>query len=191
MATFATHCRNVLAPAVLAASMMASAAPQYGVGRPATPAEIKLWNIDIPPDGSGLPEGTGTVAQGKTVYVTNCLGCHGLEGKGGIGDRLVGGQGSLATEKPVRTIGSYWPYATTLFDYIHRAMPYNAPGTLTVNDVYSVEAYLLNLNGILPAGARLDRASLLQVKMPNRNGFVPEPEFLHIKNSRETDRLTR
>ena len=88
------------------------------------------------------------------------------------------------SKKPIKTIGSFWPYATTLFDYIHRAMPYTAPGFLSIDDTYSVEAYLLNLNGILPDGATLDRATLLQVKMPNRDGFVPEQEFLHVTNSR-------
>jgi len=185
MARFTTLCRNTAALAALFAFTLAVAAPpNYGVGHPATPEDIKLWNIDVRPDGAGLPEGKGTVDRGKTVYNTNCLGCHGLNGQGGIKDRLVGGQGSLATDKPVKTIGSFWPYATTLFDYIHRAMPYTSPGSLSIDDTYAVEAYLLNLNGILPDGATLDKASLLRIKMPNRDGFVPEPEFVHVTNSR-------
>ena len=105
-------------------------------GRRATPDEIKLWDIDVRPDGKGLPEGGGSVAHGKSVFEENCSGCHGNKGEGGIKDRLVGGQGTLASAMPVKTVGSFWPYATTLFDYIHRAMPYQAPGSLSVNDTY-------------------------------------------------------
>ena len=144
MATYAMLCRNATALAVLLGCMQPTfAQTDYGVGRQATPEEIRLWNIDVRPDGAGLPEGKGTVARGKTVYATYCLACHGPDGQGGLRDRLVGGQGSLATDKPVKTIGSFWPYATTLFDYIHRAMPYTAPGYLSVDDTYAVEAYLL------------------------------------------------
>jgi cytochrome c len=107
-----------------------------------------------------------------------------VNGQGGIKDRLAGGQGSLATDHPVKTIGSFWPYATTLFDYIRRAMPYQAPDSLSVDDTYAVTAYLLNLNGILPDDAKLDQVSLPKVQMPNRDGFIPEPEFRKIKNSR-------
>ena len=114
-------------------------------GRPPTPEEIKLWNIDVRSDGAGLPEGSGTVAQGKSVYDNNCEVCHGTKGVGGIKDRLVGGQGTLASNMPIKTVGSYWPYATTLFDYIRRAMPYTNPGSLSANDTYAVAAYILNL----------------------------------------------
>lgn len=146
-------------------------------GRPATPDEIALWDIDVRPDGKGLPAGSGTVAQGKQIFADNCAACHGDNGVGGIKDRLAGGQGTLASDHPLKTVGSYWPYATTLFDYIRRAMPYQAPGSLSNDDTYAVAAYILNLNGILPAGGKLDRDSLPKVKMPNRDGFVPEPEF--------------
>ena len=105
-------------------------------GRRATPDEIKLWDIDVRPDGKGLPEGGGSVEHGRSVFEENCSGCHGDKGEGGIKDRLVGGQGTLASAMPVKTVGSFWPYATTLFDYIHRAMPYQAPGSLSVNDTY-------------------------------------------------------
>ncbi len=184
MAKFTTLCRNAAMATLFASTLAVAGQPDYGVGRLATPEEIKLWDIDVRPDGAGLPDGKGTVAQGKTVYNTYCLACHGANGQGGIRDRLVGGQGSLATDKPVKTIGSFWPYATTLFDYIHRAMPYTAPGFLSIDDTYAVEAYLLNLNGILPDDATLDKASLLGIKMPNRDGFVPVPEFVHVTNSR-------
>jgi len=149
----------------------------YDFGRPATPGEIALWDIDVRPDGKGLPAGSGTVAQGKKVFADNCAGCHGDNGVGGIKDRLVGGQGTLASASPVKTVGSYWPYATTLFDYIRRAMPYQSPGSLSNDDTYALAAYILNLNGILPADGKLDRDNLPKVKMPNRDGFVPEPEF--------------
>lgn len=150
-------------------------------GRTPTADEIKLWDIDVRSDGTGLPVGSGTPAQGKAVYADNCEACHGANGQGGPKDRLVGGQGSLATENPVKTIGSYWPYATTLYDYIHRAMPYPAPGSLDVNDTYAVVAYLLSLNGIISADTKLDQNSLPKIEMPNRDGFIPEPEFREIK----------
>ncbi|MDE5443876.1 c-type cytochrome [Bradyrhizobium sp. CSA207] len=146
-------------------------------GRPATPDEIALWDIDVRPDGKGLPPGSGTVVQGKQVFAENCAACHGDGGVGGIKDRLAGGQGTLASGLPVKTVGSYWPYATTLFDYIHRAMPYQAPGSLSNDDTYAVAAYILSLNGILPPDGKLDRDSLPKVSMPNRDGFVPDPEF--------------
>ncbi|MCA1457651.1 c-type cytochrome [Bradyrhizobium sp. BRP22] len=149
----------------------------YDFGRPATPNEIALWDIDVRPDGKGLPPGSGTVAHGKQVFADNCAACHGDNGVGGIKDRLVGGWGTLASDAPVKTVGSFWPYATTLFDYIHRAMPYQAPGSLSSDDTYAVAAYILHLNDILPPDGKLDRDSLPKIKMPNRDGFVPEPEF--------------
>lgn len=149
----------------------------YDFGRPATSDEIALWDIDVRPDGKGLPPGNGTVARGKEVFADNCAVCHGDNGVGGIKDRLAGGQGTLKSDTPVKTVGSFWPYATTLYDYIHRAMPYQAPGSLSNDDYYSLAAYILSLNGILPADAKLDRESLPKIKMPNRDGFVPDPEF--------------
>jgi cytochrome c len=146
-------------------------------GRPARPDEIKLWDIDVRPDGKGLPAGGGSVERGKSVFAENCAACHGESGQGGIKDRLVGGQGTLATDMPIKTVGSFWPYATTLFDYIHRAMPYQEPGSLSVDDTYAVSAYILSLNGILPADGELDKDSLPKVRMPNRDGFTPDPEF--------------
>jgi S-disulfanyl-L-cysteine oxidoreductase SoxD len=146
-------------------------------GRPASPEEIQLWNIDVRPDGKGLPDGSGTVAHGKDVYRDNCEGCHGPSGQGGLFDRLVGGQGTLASDKPIKTVGSFWPYATTVFDYIHRAMPYPAPGFLDVDDTYAVVAYILNLNGLLSDDGKLDQETLPKIKMPNRNGFIPDPVF--------------
>lgn len=155
-----------------------------GFGRTPTPAEVKAWNIDVLPDGTGLPEGKGSVAQGRKLFAENCAACHGAGGVGGSNDRLVGGAGSLASAHPIKTVGSYWPYATTLYDYIHRAMPYQAPGSLSDSDYYALAAYLLNANGVVPENTVLDRRSLPKVRMPNRDGFVPEPEFRTIRNAR-------
>lgn len=153
----------------------AQAQGPYGIGRTATPAEIAGWNIDVGRDGRGLPSGSGTVSHGREVFEQQCVACHGDKGQGGIGDKLVGGQETLGTSHPVRTVGSYWPYAPTLFDYIRRAMPQNAPQSLSNDDVYAVSAYILNLNGLLPADATLDAKTLAAVKMPNRGHFVGDP----------------
>jgi cytochrome c len=163
----------------------AAAASAADFGRPARPDEVRLWDIDVLPDGTGLPAGSGSVTHGRQVYEANCAACHGDVGQGGFADRLVGGRGSLASAQPVKTIGNFWPYATTLFDYTRRAMPYTAPQTLSDNDTYAVVAYLLNLNGIIPAGASVDRSSLPAIRMPNRDGFVPDREFTVFRNARQ------
>jgi mono/diheme cytochrome c family protein len=163
------------AVATLLCATRAEAQSPYGIGRVATPAEIAGWNIDVGRDGSNLPTGSGSVSHGSEVFDQQCAACHGAKGEGGIGDRLVGGQGTLATSKPVRTVGSYWPYAPTLFDYIRRAMPQNAPQSLSNDDVYAVSAYILNIDGLLPADATLDAKTLAAIKMPNRNMFVGDP----------------
>src|SRR5262245_34560850 len=163
---------------LLAAGLVAVAAaqaPRYHVGRPPTPDEIRAWDIAIGPDGKELPAGRGTVARGKVVYVEQCARCHGATATEGPEMPLVGGQGSLATSKPLKTIGSYWPYATTLFDYINRAMPFDRPTVLTADDVYAVTGYLLNLNGIVTEQDVMDARTLTAVRMPNRDGFVPDP----------------
>src|SRR6266403_802541 len=153
----------------------AQAQSPYGIGRTATPAEIAGWNIDIDRYGNNLPPGSGNVSHGHEVFDQQCAACHGAKGEGGIGDQLVGGQGTIATPKPVRTVGSYWPYAPTLFDYIRRAMPQNAPQSLSNDDVYAVSAYILNLKGLLAADATLDAKTLCAIRMPNRNMFVSDP----------------
>ncbi len=151
-----------------------SSTPTRGPNLGATPSAAMLAAMDtsIPPSGAGLPAGSGTVAQGAKVYAAKCESCHGPKGAGKPADPLVGGIGSLASGKPMRTVGSYWPYATTFFDYVRRAMPTNAPQTLTDDEVYAVSAYVLNLNGIIPESAVMNAQTLPQVKMPNRDGFI-------------------
>jgi mono/diheme cytochrome c family protein len=166
---------SVLAVLALVCATRAQAQSPFGIGRTATPAEIAGWNIDVDRDGNNLPPGSGSVGRGHEVFYQQCASCHGVKGEGGVGDRLVGGQGTLAMPKPVRTVGSYWPYAPTLFDYIRRAMPQNAPQSLSNDDVYAVSAYILNLNGLLPADATLDARTLSAIKMPNRSMFVGDP----------------
>jgi S-disulfanyl-L-cysteine oxidoreductase SoxD len=143
--------------------------PSLGV--PVSAAEIAAMDVSIGPDGAGLPPGSGTPKQGAEVYATKCIACHGPEGANGVNDRLVGGQGTLTSATPVKTIGSYWPYATTVFDYVRRAMPYPAPHSLSDAEAYAVTAYLLHLNGIIGADDVMDATSLPKVKMPNRGGF--------------------
>jgi len=142
------------------------------LGRVAGPAEIAGWDISIAPDGTGLPPGRGTALVGATVYEQKCQACHGAKGAGQPNDRLVGGQGTLASKAPVRTIGSYWPYATTVFDYVRRAMPYLQPQSLTNDEVYAITAYLLHQNGIIGERDEMNPQSLPLVKMPNRAGFI-------------------
>src|SRR5438552_6078885 len=142
------------------------------LGREATPAQIAGWDISVGPDGIGLPPGRGTAAAGAAVYEQKCRVCHGAKGAGQPNDRLVGGQGTLASKTPVRTIGSYWPYATTVFDYVRRAMPYVQPQSLTDDEVYAVTAYLLHLNGIIGDNDEINARTLPTVKMPNRDNFI-------------------
>ena len=149
--------------------------PTYGVGRTPKPEELMAIDIDITPDGKGLPAGSSTAEAGKDAYKRRCETCHGPTGKEGPQDILAGGQGSLATSRPQKTIGSYWPYATTLWDYIRRAMPFDHPGTLTTEEIYGTTAYLLFLNGIVGERDVVDQATLPQIKMPNRDGFTADP----------------
>jgi S-disulfanyl-L-cysteine oxidoreductase SoxD len=160
--------------AACAATDSGSPAPTTGprLGRVATSQEIAAWDISIPPSGAGLPAGSGTAKQGEAVYVAQCQACHGPKGVGKPADPLVGGIGSLATANPVRTVGSFWPYATTLFDYTRRAMPATKPLSLSSDEVYAVTAYLLYLNGLIAENAEMNAKTLPQVKMPNRDGFI-------------------
>lgn len=152
---------------------------RYKLGRPATAAEIEAWDIDIAPDGSGLPPGVGKVKWGERVYRAQCASCHGKDGKGGAYGALVGrlpkDSFPFARDPTIKkTIGNYWPFATTVFDYVRRAMPYNAPGSLSDNEVYSVVAYLLFANGIIPESMQLGPQNLADIVMPSRHRFVPD-----------------
>jgi S-disulfanyl-L-cysteine oxidoreductase SoxD len=142
------------------------------LGRAATPAEIAGWDISIPPDGAGLPPGSGTALVGAAVYEQKCQSCHGAKGAGQPNDRLVGGQATLASKTPVKTIGSYWPYATTVFDYVRRAMPYQQPQSLSNDEIYAITAYLLHMNGIIGERDEMNAQTLAKVRMPNRDNFV-------------------
>ena len=160
------------AAGLLVASAALAAVPSPNLGKPVTAAEVAAIDISIPPDGRGLPPGSGTVEQGAAIFAAKCQMCHGPNGAGGPNDRLTGGVGSLSSAKPVKTVASYWPYATTLFDYVRRAMPITAPQSLTNDEAYALAAYLLSVDGIVAKDARLDAASLPKVQMPNRGGFI-------------------
>ena len=146
-----------------------------GLGRPATGVEIEAWGPIIGPDGAGLPPGRATAADGGRVYERWCARCHGVTGTEGPDTRLVGGQGSLEGDQPQKTVGSYWPAATTLWDYVNRAMPFDQAGALTADEVYATVAYVLYLNDIVGIDDPIDAATLPAVEMPNRNGFVTDP----------------
>jgi mono/diheme cytochrome c family protein len=178
--------RGPIGLAVHAQTSSAARTPQtgepasFGFGRPATPSEIAAWDIDVRPDGAGLPPGRGTPTDGSPVYAARCASCHGKTGKEGPNDILVGRVPDDAfpfgrDPRVPKTIGSYWPYATTVFDYVRRAMPADVPGSLTDNEVYGITAYLLYLNGLIPSGAVIDASSLPKVMMPARDRFVPDP----------------
>ncbi len=164
---------------LLALPLLASAAPPtYGFGKPATAQEIAGWDIDVRPDGKGLPKGRGSVADGQAIYDEKCASCHGTFGESNSYLQIAGGVGSLKSDEPIRTTGSKLNYATVLWDYINRAMPFNAPQTLKPDEVYALTAYVLNLNDIVPADAVLDQDSMPRLKMPNRDGFTTDHGFM-------------
>jgi S-disulfanyl-L-cysteine oxidoreductase SoxD len=164
---------GVLFPAVALCLLPAVCSAQGpNLGRAVTPDEVRRADITVWPDGRGLPPGSGSVSAGAVVYAKNCQVCHGPQGAGKPQDQLTGGVGTLASAKPVKTSVSYWPSATTLFDYTRRAMPIISPQSLTNDEVYAVTAYLLSIDGIVPADTVLDAKSLPRVKMPNKDGFV-------------------
>jgi cytochrome c len=150
----------------------------YGFGAPITQQDLARFVSPLP-DGRGLPPGSGSVEQGKAIYEQQCASCHGAQLQGAVGDKLIGGRGTLVNDSPkkapVKTVESYWPYATTLFDYVWRAMPLNAPGSLKYDEVYAVVAYILAQAKIVPADAVIGQDNLAKVVMPNRDGFIPDP----------------
>ena len=159
--------------AVLLLSFSAVHAEKFaGIGRKATNNEVAAWDIDVRPDFQGLPRGSGSVAQGEKIWVAKCASCHGNQGQGGVANRLVGG-GALNTDKPIKTVGSYWPYATTVFDYTKRAMPHPLPQSLTNDEVYATTAYILYMNKIIGIDDEMNAKTLPLVKMPNWDGFIP------------------
>ena len=159
--------------ATLAALGTAASAQVYGLGREALPEEVAAWDIDIRPDGLGLPEGSGSVLDGEDVFLERCASCHGDFAEGaGRWPPLAGGQGSLASEDPLKTIGSYWPYLSTTFDYVRRSMPFGAAGTLSDDDVYAIVAYILYSNDLVDDDFVLSKETFLDVAMPNAEGFI-------------------
>jgi len=168
---------SIAVATVLIGTLGSGPPARFGLGRPATADEIAAWDIAVRPDGKGLPPGSGRARDGVAIYASRCAGCHGVTGREGPADRLVGREpreGFPFGRDPalVRTIGNYWPYATTLYDYINRAMPANAPGSLAPDEVYSLVAYLLWRNEIIADTALIDARTLPRVVMPARNRFV-------------------
>ena len=143
-----------------------------GLGQPIDTADIAAWDIDVHPDGSGLPSGVGTSAEGATIFATKCALCHGQDGKGGIGPALITTTPVRGVDESTVTIANYWPYATTLFDYIRHAMPWQKPRSLSDHEVYALTAFLLAQNKIIPASQPMNAQTLPKVEMPNRDGFV-------------------
>ena len=143
-----------------------------GFGTSATAEDIEKVFLTVMPDGENLPDGAGNAEEGKAAYDVHCVACHGAEGEGTLANKLVGGRGTLDSDAPVKTLGSYWPAATTVFNYVRRSMPYTAPMSLTNDEYYAITAYLLNKNDIIAADTVIDRESLLKVVMPNADGFV-------------------
>jgi cytochrome c len=172
MCTFDRVRAAALASIAVSASALALAQEGPRLGVPATPDQIAAWDISIGPDGAGLPPGSGTAKTGAAVYETKCRACHGEKGAGQPNDQLVGGHGTLRDPAAVRTVGSYWPYATTLFDYIRRAMPFVQPQSLSSDELYGVTAYLLFLNGVIGETDEMNATTLPRVVMPNRDNFV-------------------
>ena len=174
------HKSLILAATCLQASMsFAAEPPRYGLGTTPTAAQIEGWAISVRPDGQGLPAGRGSVKDGDELYANACAACHGTFGEGAGRYPRIAGEGKLTGERPEQTVGTYWPYATTLFDYINRAMPFPSPHVLPPDQVYAVTAYVLNLNGLVDEDFVADRDTLPKVKMPNRDGFIwtdPRPD---------------
>ena len=168
-----THSKRLIVTAATFIAAGTALAESPNLGRVATPEEIASWDISIAQDGAGLPPGGGTSEQGEAVYAAKCLACHGENGAGKPNDALAGGRGTLVGDQaPIKTVGSFWPYATTIFDYVRRAMPLNDSKSLTNDETYAIVAYLLQINGIIGRGEQIDASTLPAIRMPNRDGFV-------------------
>ena len=163
MALLAAGCAGTPAPAPL---------PAARLGQPVTATEVARWNGDVFPDGRGLPPGRGLAPAGEVLFRPHCQICHGASGRGASAEELAGSSEPLTSETPDKTIGSYWPYATTLFDFIRRAKPMGAPGSLSADEVYAISAYLLQINGVIDAAQEMNAGTLPAVRMPNRDGFI-------------------
>ncbi|MGZ5127554.1 MAG: c-type cytochrome [Burkholderiales bacterium] len=180
MRRFSANATASVVMALLASTVVAAEGktPRYDFGSKAGVEELAKFVSPLP-DGRGLPRGSGNAAAGKTIYTAQCLSCHGASLEGGMGDRLIGGRGTLATrdpaKPPIKTVESYWPYATTLFDYIKRAMPLTTPGSLSNDEVYAVSAFILSQAKITREDAVINESTLWKIQMPNRDGFIPDP----------------
>jgi cytochrome c len=166
----------------LASGITLAQSPTYKVGRPPTEAELRQWDNVVGADGKELPPGSGTAVEGAKIYAVKCAVCHGKTGVEGPYPRLIGGKGTLNTPTPILTTGSFWPFATTIWDYINRSMPRDAEGTLTPNEVYSLTAFLLFRNDIIKETDVMDNKTLVELQMPNRNGFYPAKPESTTKN---------
>ena len=173
----------------LAGAQTTASRSSFGFGKAPAPAQLAAWDIDVRPDGKGLPPGRGTVAQGQVLYDAQCASCHGTFGESNDYMAIAGGVGSLDSDQPMRTTGSKLNHATTLWDYINRAMPFQNPKSLAPEEVYALTAYVLHLSGILPADAALDRDSIVRLKLPNRDGFTTSHGFLSIGGKPDTHNL--
>jgi len=160
----------VIASVLLSSTTIADNLPN--LGERISDADIAAVDFTVLPNGEGLPEGSGTAVDGAIVYRNHCMACHGEGGEKGINDRLAGGHGSLTSQTPVKTVGSFWPYATTVFDYIRRAMPFQTPGVLSDNELYAVTAYLLYINEVIGENDEIDATTLPAIRMHNRENFV-------------------
>ena len=163
-------CSWLLAVAMPAALAAEASAPR--LGRPLSAAEAARWDLSVYPDGRGLPAGHGNAVEGAVLFEQKCVVCHGPGGRGATAEELAGGTAPLTDKSPDKTIGLYWPHATTIFDFTRRAMPMFAPGSLSSDEVYALTAYLLFANGLIAEAEEMNAATLPKVQMPNRNGFV-------------------
>lgn len=163
--------KHLIVAAALALGSSTAFAQAPNLGKPIDPAEITVWDISILPDGTGLPPGSGTPAQGAPIYAQKCAMCHGVEGKGGVNAAVVGG-GPIKDMESTKTVANFWPYATTIFDFTRRAMPWQQPKTLTNDEVYALTAYILALNKLIGENDEMNAKTLPKVKMPNRDGFI-------------------